>query len=258
MENCIVKPIVRVGNSAGVVLPIEWYGGKAKIELIEEPININEDVLYILKDYMESILGIYLTGSYARNEQTSESDVDVLVITSDINKKISKGKYDILMISLEELKNAIKVTVPIVPMLKEAVPILNRKLLEDSLNFRIELKNLKWHLETTRSSLKMIRSILDIEEDYVNGKVIYPLILRLREAYIIDCLLKNHKYGKKEFLEMLKRRGIYELYEGYELEKRGKKAKGVDRKKAEIAYQLVLNYLENYGKKEDRKINRIS
>ncbi len=255
MEYSIVKPIVRVGNSAGVVLPLEWYGGRARIELIQKPINVRKDILDILDDYMENILGVYLTGSYARKEQTSDSDVDVLVVTSDINRKINKGKYEILMISLDELKKAREIVIPIIPMLSEAKPIINKKLLSELLDFKIKKENLKWHLETTKSSLKIIKTILDIEEDKVDGKIIYPLILRLREAYIIDCLLKNQRYGKKDFLEMLKRRGIYELYEGYELEKRGKKAKLVDRRKAEICYELVLNYLKYYGKKEDKKIN---
>ncbi|MBS3078563.1 nucleotidyltransferase domain-containing protein [Candidatus Pacearchaeota archaeon] len=255
MENSIIKPIIRVGNSAGVVLPLEWYGGKARIELIQKPLNIKADILDILNDYMENILGVYLTGSYARKEQTNDSDVDVLVVTSDINKKINKGKYEILMISLDELKKARDIVIPIIPMLKEAVPIINKKLLDELLDFNIKKENLKWHLETTKSSLKMIRTILNIEEDKVGGNVIYPLILRLREAYIIDCLLKNRKYRKKDFLEMLKRRGIYELYKGYELEKRSKKAKLVDRKKAKVVYQLILSYLNDYGKKEDKKIN---
>jgi len=223
--------------------------------LIQKPVNVREDILDILDYYMENILGVYLTGSYARKEQTNDSDVDVLVITSDINKKINKGKYDILMISLDELKKARKIVVPIMPMLMEAITIINKKLLSELLDFKIKREDLKWHLETTNSSLKIIRTLLDFEEEQVDGKIVYPLILRLREAYIIDCLLKNQRYNKKDFLEMLKKRGIYELYESYELEKRGKKVKLVDKRKAELCYELVLKYLKSYGKKEDKKIN---
>ena len=49
MENSIIKPIIRVGNSAGVVLPLEWYGGKARIELIQKPLNIKADILDIIR-----------------------------------------------------------------------------------------------------------------------------------------------------------------------------------------------------------------
>ena len=31
----LIKQIVKVGNSAGVILPKEWYGGKARVEFIE-------------------------------------------------------------------------------------------------------------------------------------------------------------------------------------------------------------------------------
>ena len=190
MENYIIKPIIRVGNSAGVVLPIEWYGGKARIELIKKPVNIKQEVLGILEDYMEDILGVYLVGSYARNEQNKDSDVDILVITSETNKKINKGKYEILMISLDEVKKAIEIIIPMIPMLNEAVPIINKKLLNELLDFKIKKENLKWHMNTTKSSLKIIRTILDLERDNIDGKTIYPLILRLREAYIISCLLE--------------------------------------------------------------------
>lgn len=244
MENGIViKPIVRVGNSAGVVLPLEWYGGQARIELLKKPVNVKGDILNILNDYLDSILGIYLVGSYARGEQRDNSDVDVLVITSDINKRIVKGKYEILLISFDELKKAMKIIIPIVPMLREAFPIINKKLLYELNQIKIKKQDLKWHRETTKSSLKMIRGILDIEEGKIDGKIIYPLILRLREAYIIDCLLKNKRYTTKSFLEMLKRNKIYELYEGYEQEKRGKKAKIIDKQKAEIAYKLIGEYI---------------
>jgi len=172
MENYIVKPIIRVGNSAGVVLPIEWYGGEARIELIKKPINIREEVLSIINNYMESVLGVYLVGSYARKEERENSDVDVLVITSDINKRIVKGKYDILLISLDEVKKGMKIIIPVIPMIREAVPIINKQLLLELRGEKIKKENLKWHIETTKSSLKIIKGILDIDEGKIDGKVI--------------------------------------------------------------------------------------
>ena len=68
----LVRPIVRVGNSAGVILPREWLNGKAKIELIARPLDIKKEVFEILEDYFQDIIGIYLVGSYARNEQNDE------------------------------------------------------------------------------------------------------------------------------------------------------------------------------------------
>lgn len=243
MESSLIKPIIRVGNSAGVVLPIEWYGGEARIELIKKPLDIKGEVFHIIDDYMESVLGIYLVGSYARGEERDSSDVDILVITSNINKRIHKGKYDIILISLEEVKKGMKIVVPLIPMVQEAKTIINRKLLDELKDVKIGNKDLKWHRDTSKSSLNLIRGLMDLSGGKIDGKIIYPLILRIRESYIIDCLLKNKKYSTKEFLEMLKRRGIYELYEGYELEKRGKRAKSVNRPVAEKAYGLFKEYL---------------
>ena len=41
----LIKPIIRVGNSAGVILPKEWLNGEAKIRLISKPKNIEKFVL---------------------------------------------------------------------------------------------------------------------------------------------------------------------------------------------------------------------
>ena len=127
----LIKPIVRVGNSAGVLLPKNWINGKARIELIEKPIDIKKDVLEILDPYLQNIEGIYLIGSYAREEQTKKSDVDILVITNKINKKIKKGKYEIILISKEKVESALEKNIlPILPMLKEAKPLVNSSLIE--------------------------------------------------------------------------------------------------------------------------------
>jgi len=245
MEEELIKPVVRVGNSAGVVLPIEWYGGEAIIKLIRKPLNIKSDVLRIIEPFLDSVLGVYLVGSYSRREEDKNSDIDILVITEDINKKIIKGKYDILLISREEVKKAMKIVVPIIPMIREAAPIINKNLLNELKKEKIKKEHLKWHIDTTKSSLKIIKEILVLDGLKVNGNVIYQLILRLRQVYIVDCLLKNKDYSKKYFLQMLKKKGIYELYEVYKMEKNGKKSKAIEKSKAKIAYNLIEDYLNN-------------
>jgi len=245
----LIKQVVRLGNSAGVVLPREWYGGEARVELVRKPLSIKEDILKILDNYLEDVLGIYLVGSYAREEWTSKSDVDVLVVTSNTNKRIKKGKYDVLMISSDEIKSAMKIVIPIVPMMLEAVVILNKQLLESLKVKKISQRDLKWHRETTWSALEYIKQALELDKEMgvgkISGNLIYPLMLRLRQVYIVDCLLKGRKYRKKDFVELLKNEEIYELYEGYELEKRDKKAKAVDRDMAERTYRLIEKYFRS-------------
>ena len=45
MKQELIKQIVKVGNSAGVILPREWLNGKARIELIEKAIQFGKAML---------------------------------------------------------------------------------------------------------------------------------------------------------------------------------------------------------------------
>ena len=144
MEPELIKPVVRAGNSACVILPKKWLGGKAKIELIEDPVNIEVEIFEILKFYLKDILGIYLTGSYARGENTPDSDIDVLVITHNTNKTIIEGKYDIILISQENLEKTLKRNIlPLLPMIKESKTILNGELIEKYKKIALNKSNLK-------------------------------------------------------------------------------------------------------------------
>ena len=84
----LIKNTIKVGNSAGVLLPREYLNTSVKITL--EPLNLEEDIFKILlrKNLLKDTKGIYLVGSYARKESTFESDVDVLVVTSKTNRRI--------------------------------------------------------------------------------------------------------------------------------------------------------------------------
>ena len=79
MKQELIKPIIKVGNSAGVILPKNWINGEARIELIEKPLDIKNDILEILKPYLQNIEGIYLIGSYARGDYKSNSDIDIFI-----------------------------------------------------------------------------------------------------------------------------------------------------------------------------------
>ena len=248
METELVKPVVRVGNSAGIVLPKEWLGGEVKVELVRKPLNIKKDVLEILDKYLDKVLGVYLVGSYARGEEDSKSDVDVLVVTSDIDKRIVKGKYEIVLISLEKIKNGIKNVLPIVPMLREARVLINGRLLDELRDYKIDKKSLKWHIDTTESMLSIIEKDLEIEEELgekmIKGGLAYPLVLRLRQVYIVNCLLKNKKYFGRDFIKFLKKENIHELYEIYRDEKAGKSKKKFDIQVARRACELLRKNFE--------------
>ena len=185
----IIKSTIKVGNSAGVILPRKWLNMQVKVVL--EPMNIEKEVVDILlnKGLLMNVLGIYLVGSSARNEQDIDSDIDILVITDSINQKIKQGKYEIICIGKTELETQLKKNIlPILPMIKEARAIVNEGLIKDYLSSKITKQNLKYHIETTKSAMGIIKKEITLSDE-TNGKVsdasAYSLILRLRSIYIL-------------------------------------------------------------------------
>ena len=192
----LTKRIVKVGNSAGVVLPREWLDGTAKIELVRKPIDIKKDVFKIIDPYLEHILGIYLTGSYARGEESERSDVDILVITNNINKKIESGRYNIIMIDKKEIQEQFKkIAFPLIPMILEAKTLINNSLIKE-ISGNINRNNIKPVVELIKSAQNINKSFLDFDKELsskTSSTIAYSLVLNLRSLYIIDCLRKNKK-----------------------------------------------------------------
>ncbi len=216
----LIKNTIKVGNSAGVLLPKEFLNTQVKIVL--QPLNIEKDVLDILMEgkILKNVLGCYLTGSYARKEQTIESDVDILVITDKINKRINKGKYEITCISKEEVERQLTENIfPILPMIKEAKAIINDNLAREYINRPLTKKNIQWHIDTTKSAMGVVKEYIKLAEEMeekVSDAASYSLILRLRTLYIIECLRKGKLWKKEEFLGLIKKiSGSLIAYERY-------------------------------------------
>jgi len=226
----LTKQIVKVGNGAGVLVPRAWLDGKATVELIEKPIDLQKDILEILEGYMPDILSIAIVGSYARNEQTPRSDIDVLVITHSTSKQIKQGKYNLILISEKSLEKELQRNIlPWLPMLKEAKPVINAQLIERLSKTQITKKNLEPHIELTKSALDLNEAHLSLDEE--NGKitsdaVAYSLVLRARGAYIVDCLINKNKSTTKTIRSIIKNKsGSLKAYEGYIRVKDDKKTK---------------------------------
>lgn len=247
----LIKQITRAGNSSNVLLPKEWLGGIARVELIEKPINITEDTLKILNPYLKNVLGIYLVGSYARKEETKDSDVDVLVITDKINKKIKKGKYDLILISKTELEKTLRRNaIPLLPMIKESKTILNEGLIERYRNINLNKENTKTILEITKSSRNVCRESIKISRqlgENVSDEIMYSLILGLRTIYAIDSLKKNKIPTTKGLKNLIiKLTNSEESYNAYLRVKNERKTKSVI--KPEIAEKLNDYLIEKLGK----------
>jgi len=220
MENEIIKNTIRVGNSAGVLLPKSWLNSRVKVIL--EPLNVEKDVLDILNEenLLKDTLGAYLVGSYARKEETIDSDVDILVITNNTDKTIRKGRYDLLLVSKKEVERQLtKNILPILAMIKEGKTIINESLRKNYINNQLTRMNLKWHIETTKSAMKVVEEFIKLAEENkekVRDAAAYSLILRLRTLYIIDCLKKDKLWKKQEFLGLIEKiSGSLIAYERY-------------------------------------------
>jgi predicted nucleotidyltransferase len=248
MKQELIKPIVRVGNSAGVLLPREWLNGRARIELVEKPLNINQDVLEILSPYLEDVIGVYLVGSYARGEQTKDSDVDVVVITKNTKKELVSGKYHISISTLEGIRKTIKSYPELVlPRLSEAVTILNPEIIEELKKIEVTKKSFKNFIEDSERIIQINKEFIDL--DKLDGKilesksVVYSLILRLRGVLLIKCLLNNKKYSKKIFekwiLRTINKEDFRKIYEIYKIE-RDKKKSSINIEIAPIEKLLAL------------------
>lgn len=259
MKQELIKPVIRVGNSAGVLVPKDWINGKARVELIDKPIDIKKDILEILSPNLEDIIGIYLIGSYVRGEQTERSDVDVLVITNKTSKRIKKVKYDILLITKKDVDNTLKDNaLPLIPMLREARAIINKKLIEQYINIELNKRNLKPYIELGKSILKVNRASIDIDKQWPSNcgdAVAYSLVLRLRSAYIVDCLIKKGRWSNKEFIGIVKKiSGSLKAYEGYLRAKDDKPEKEeLPILEAERLYSQVLKKIKEHEEWVKRK-----
>lgn len=217
-----IKKTIKAGNSSAVILPRAWLDKEVRVELIKKPLEqMLCEVLTILNNHLklESIIGVYLVGSYAREEEEEDSDIDVLVITKDIDKEvIHEGVYNILLISYKLIDQKLKKDLfPVGQMLKEAKPLLNSDYL-NLIKIEVTKENVKWYLDTTEEKLKIIKKYLDKSEKrkYLSDRFAYTLILRIRTLEIIKKLIQNKKYSKKELIKIINQvsesKNAYERY----------------------------------------------
>ncbi len=210
MTEIQIKRAVKAGNSSAVILPRSWLNMEVRVELIKKtPEIILSDVIDIINKYIDlkDVVGIYLTGSYARGEEDKNSDIDILIITNDIDREmINEGIYNILIVSEGLLKQKLAEDLfPIGPMIKEAKPLLNSNYI-DSINIKITRKNIKWYLDTSEEKLRIIKEVIDKMKNkkYLSDRIAYTLILRIRTLHIIKRLIENENYSKKDFIKMIK------------------------------------------------------
>ena len=252
-----IRNAIRWGNSAGVLLPKNWAGQQVKVILIDRTLQIKKEVLIMLENYLEDIIGIYLVGSYARNEQEEDSDIDIIAISKNIKKEVISGKYSISITPLKSLKRTIeKNPILVLPRLNEAKVIINSSLLEELKSIKTAKISFKNFIEETKRIIKISNGFIKIDKEqkreYLDSiSIVYSLILRLRGVFLIKYLIEKKNYSKKEFSSWLKKELSQEEFEkSYNIYKSIRDEKKVNEKiKIEIAEKLL-----NILKKEINKL----
>lgn len=258
----ITKKVSRWGNSAGVLLPRELLGSIVKISIINTRKSIKEEVFEILSSYLDEILGIYLTGSYARGEQNADSDIDIVVISNTLKKEIKSGKYNISIYPLSALKKTIKINpILVLPRLREAKTILNSNLLSELNSISIKRKSFNYFIEECRRIIKIDEEFIKLDkaesDELKSESVIYSLILRLRGIFLINCILNNKDYTKRDFDKYLsnelgkqRSRTAYAIYSQIRDDERVQPKINIET--AESLLSLLKKEVRKYGKSEEK------
>ena len=204
----ITKQTREVGTSAGVLLPRSWLGRQVVVTLFEpSKEKILQDIITCLFEHNlnEEVKGIYLYGSYARGDFDFNSDIDILILTQNTNKLINYNNYELLLVSEDSFSKGLPNNLNYLSLLKEMKVILNKELIE-----KYKIKKYNFNI---KKSLSEIIGVFKINQDSIKmcqennlnvpDGVVYSIILRLRELYLIKCLISNKTYHKKDFLESI-------------------------------------------------------
>jgi len=215
MEN-IVKQTREVGTSAGVLLPRSWLNKQVVVTLYEpSKEKIAKDVLEIIFKYKleDEAIGIYLFGSYSRGDFDFNSDIDILILTQKTNKIINHNNYEIFLVSEDSFAKNLSHNLNYASILKEIKVIFNKKVME-----KYKKKKYRFNFKKT---LDEIKRILKINKDTINDckennlkvpdGIVYSIVLRLRELYLIKCLSLNKNYKKTDFLKFINEK-VYSAY----------------------------------------------
>ena len=212
----IIKQTREVGTSAGVILPRSWLNKQVVVTIFSSSIkDIAMEVLKILfnKGLNEEVKGIYLFGSYARGDYDLDSDIDILVISKNINKLINYENYEISLISEDKFSKNLKENLICLSALREAKVLLNKELIE-KYKEKVDKPNFTKLLNEIKNIVRINKNMVKFDKEQginVLDGTIYSIVLRLRELYLIKSILSNKLYNKPDFVKLIGERN-YSAY----------------------------------------------
>lgn len=113
----LFRKTVKVGNSAGVILPRKLLGCEVKISVINSPLNLKKEVLSLLDSSLEEIQGIYVI---------NRKPIEVLAISNNVKKLVNEDRFKLSIVPLSIIK---KDLAKIKEKLSKSEVILNKGLL---------------------------------------------------------------------------------------------------------------------------------
>jgi len=254
----LVRVVKLFGNGAHIFVPKEWAGEEIQV-IKPQKKTLKEKIIGVLEPHLESIIGAYLYGSYARSEQDEDSDIDLIIIT-DKKIKIKEEGFEIICLEQKDITLAIKLEpLLLYSLFSEARPIINAKLLNElKVEYTPKLSNFLEFFEDCNRVMTINKEFLDSEEGiYVSGDATtYSLVLRLRGLFIIQSLLSRKGYTHEDFKQRLAKKlpeiDVISIYQAYRDSKNEKKR---HRKIKVKDLRLLLEFLKNELRtlKDDKK-----
>lgn len=206
----LVKECRRMGNSASVYVPREWINQKVVVSLLSP----KDLVLETVKPHLKHVVGIYLYGSYVRGEETEESDIDALVVTSRKVQIDRKKPLDLVVATQRELEQLLdEDPVKIMPIIRECQPVINEVYIEKLKATKI---NARKYLGFVKETLKKVCDYEGVikKEEHLSA-IVYSLMMRLRVAYMTKLMLLSKEYSNKDFKKYVLSKGLeIEAYDG--------------------------------------------
>jgi len=214
MQNQIIKEqirkkVVKSGNGGAVWVPKNWLGEEIMVTRIETPkSSLEEELINILLPYLKDISGVFLYGSYARKEETQDSDADILVIAKNKLKIENTKKFDINFIEIKKIKEIVKKNPFVYSIINESKPIINSYLLDELKQSKKDFRSfIKWFKETTNDNIKSTKELIyldEIDSNYLTSySIVYSLILRLKGIFLIKSVLKNMEFSNYSFKKFI-------------------------------------------------------
>lgn len=258
----IVKEVVAIGNGAAVYVPKEYNGKQVLITLPEGIEELQRRVLSLLVQYMPNIIGVYLYGSYARKEEDTRSDVDILVVTQEKDEQIKRtlSEFDARVVTYKDLKKSIEnYPLFLVPSIQEARVFLNPVVLAELKKIPINLSKLQWHFEEIQRIIKIVESSINIsEEEQISATYLASVMMRIRVCFLIQSIIKKSPYTHEKLKGKLIKQGFqkndverwFSIYQ----ELREEQETSLQVKKEEV--QELLTYLKRYVHKVNNETRK--